>query len=189
MVDMAAKGWYNGSTHAHPNKGGNQHNTLEDVMAAARAEGLDLVTTLVGNKDTRIVDREHFVKGGGEHPVSLGDPNLIVLVGQEFRPLLWGHVFLVGLKDHLISPFATGYEGTGIESLYPTNTDMFRKAKTQGAVVGYAHAFGGSGDPLQGNLGGAKGFAVDLALGAVDALEWSSSSRASCARLASRAEQ
>ncbi len=179
MIDVAAKGWYNGSTHAHPNKGGNQHNTLEDVMAVARAEGLNLVTTLVGNKDTRIVDREHFVKGGGAHPVSRGDPNLIVLVGQEFRPLLWGHVFLVGLRDHLISPFATGYEGTGIESLYPTNTDVFRQAKSQGAVVGYAHAFGGSGDPLQGNLGGGKGFAVDLALGAVDALEWSSSSRAS----------
>ncbi len=179
MVDMPAKGWYSGTTHTHPNKGGNQNNTLEDVMAIGRAEDLRVVTPLVANKDNRIIDREHWVKGGGEHPVSRDDPNMIVLVGQEFRPPLWGHVFYVGLKDHLISPFTNGYEGTALESFYPSNTDMFRKAKAQGAVVGYAHSFGGSGDPLRSSLGGGKGFAVDLALGTVDALEWASSSRAS----------
>ena len=178
MVNMAAKGWYNGSTHAHPNKGGNQNNSMDDLMFAGRAEGLNLITALIGNKDTRIVDREYFVPGGGAHPVSRG-ADMSVLVGQEFRPLVWGHVFLVGLRDHLISPFATGYEGTAIDSLYPTNTDMFRKAKEQGGVVGYAHAFGGGGDPGAGSLGGGKGFAVDVALGTVDALEWSSSSRSS----------
>ena len=73
------------------------------------------------------------------------------------------------MKDHLISPFTTGYEGTAIESLYPSNTDMFRKAKAQGATVGYVHAFGGEGDPLEGRLGGAKGFMVDAALGTTDA--------------------
>src|SRR2546427_93065 len=103
----------------------------------------------------------------------------MVLVAEEFRPALWGHVVYLGLKDHLISPFANGYEGTAIESPYPTNADMFRKAKAQGAVVGYAHAFGGERDPAAGNLGGAKGFAMDAALGVVDTLEWASSSRAS----------
>jgi hypothetical protein len=56
---------------------------------------------------------------------------------------------------------------------------MFRKAKAQGAVVGYAHAIGGGRDPVAGNLGGAKEFAMDAALGALDTLEWASSSRAS----------
>ena len=41
------------------------------------------------------------------------------------------------------SPWSTGYEGTGIESLYPSNTDMLRKAKAQGATTDYAHSFGG----------------------------------------------
>jgi hypothetical protein len=136
MIDMAAKGWYSGSTHAHANKGANQHNSLQDVMSIARAEGLHLITTLAGNKDTRIIDREHFVPGGGEHPVSRDDPSLIILVGQEYRPLVWGHVFLVGLRDHLISPFTAGYEGIALESLYPTNTDVFRMAKAQGGVTG-----------------------------------------------------
>ena len=67
----------------------------------------------------------------------------MLVVGQEYRPPFYGHVFMFELRDHLIRPFTTGYEGTAIESLYPSNTDMFRKAKAQGATVGYVHAFGG----------------------------------------------
>jgi hypothetical protein len=29
----------------------------------------------------------------------------------------------------MISPFVTGYEGTGVESLYPSNTDILRYAR------------------------------------------------------------
>jgi hypothetical protein len=103
---------------------------------------------------------------------------MVLVVGQEYRPPFWGHVFMFGLRDHLISPFTTGYEGTAIESLYPSNTDMFRKAKAQGAYVGYVHAYGGERDPLEAELGGAKGAIVDAALGTIDAIEWSSASRA-----------
>jgi TolB protein len=56
---------------------------------------------------------------------------------------------------------------------------MFRKAIAQGAAVGYVHAFGGDRDPLQGSLGGGKGFPVDAALGTTHAIEWSGSSRGS----------
>jgi TolB protein len=177
IVDMAGKGWYSGSTHAHMNYGGNLHNTLENMMMMSRAEDQDVVNVLIANKDNRILDWQHFVKGGGEHPVSKSDPSLKVIVGEEYRPPFWGHVFFIGLRDHLISPFTTGYEGTAIESLHPSNTDMFRKAKAQGAATAYVHAFGGDNDPLQGNLGGAKGFAVDAALGTIHAVEWSSSGR------------
>ena len=85
---------------------------------------------------------------------------------------------MFGLKEHLISPFVTGYEGTAIESLYPSNTDMFLKAKAQGAVTGYVHPFLGENDPLLGNLGGGKGFIVDAALETTDAIEWSDANRA-----------
>ncbi len=176
MVAMASKGWYGGATHTHMNYGGNLHNTLENVLAMGRAEGLDVICPLVANKDNRILDWEHFVQGGGEHPVSTKD--IKVIVGEEYRPPFWGHVFLIGLRDHLISPFLTGYEGTAIESLYPSNTDMFRKAKAQGAITGYVHPFGGNGDPLNAGLGGAKAFPVDLALGAVDTIDSSGSNHA-----------
>jgi TolB protein len=174
MEDMAAKGWYSASTHVHSNYGGNLHNTLENLVMMSRAEDQDLVLEQVANKDNRILDYQYFVPGGGAHPLSTEDQ--IVVVGQEFRPPFYGHVFMFGMRDHLISPFVTGYEGTAIESLYPSNTDMFIKAKQQGATTGYVHAFGGENDPLQGNLGGGKGFMVDAALGTTDALEWSDAS-------------
>ncbi|HJO11422.1 MAG: CehA/McbA family metallohydrolase [Gammaproteobacteria bacterium] len=176
MEDMAAKGWYSASTHVHSNYGGNLHNTLENLVMMSRAEDQDLVLEQVANKDNRILDYQYFVPGGGAHPLSSEDQ--IVVVGQEYRPPFYGHVFMFGLRDHLISPFVTGYEGTAVESLYPSNTDMFIKAKQQGATTGYVHAFGGENDPLQGNLGGGKGFMVDAALGTTDALEWSDASRA-----------
>jgi hypothetical protein len=137
MVDFAARGWINGSTHVHMNYGGNLRNTLQNLMFMSKAEDQEVVNELVANKDNRILDWQHFVPGGGEHPVSKGDPETLVIVGEEYRPPFFGHVSFIGLRDHLISPFTTGYEGTGIESLYPSNTDMFRKARAQGAVVGY----------------------------------------------------
>ena len=99
-------------------------------------------------------------------------------MGEEYRPPFYGHISFIGLRDHLISPFTTGYEGTAIESLYPSNTDMFRKARAQGAVVGYVHAFSGEADPLEGGLGVARGFPVDAALGTIHTMEWSVASRA-----------
>ena len=176
MTDMGARGWYSASTHVHANYGGNLHNTLENLMMMSRAEDQDLVLEQVANKDNRILDYQYFVPGGGVHPVS--EPDQLVVVGQEFRPPFYGHVFMFGLEEHLISPFVTGYEGTAIESLYPSNTDMFLKAKAQGAVTGYVHPYLGESDPLLGNLGGGKGFIVDAALGTADALEWSDASTA-----------
>ena len=72
----------------------------------------------------------------------------------------------------------TGYEGTALDSLYPTNTDLFRKARAQGAATGYVHAFGGDG--IRSKAASAEQrFPVDVALGTVDALEWSAASRGS----------
>jgi dipeptidyl aminopeptidase/acylaminoacyl peptidase len=178
IVDVGAKGWYSGTTHTHMNYGGSARITPDYLMMTARAQDLDILSALVANKDNRILDWQYFEKGGGEHSSSKGNPQQIVVFGEENRPPFWGHTFMIGLDDHLISPFLTGYEGTGVESLYPSNTDLFRKAKAQGAAVGYVHAFGGNGDPLEGGLGGAKGFPVDMALGTADGFELSAPSRA-----------
>jgi TolB protein len=177
LTDFAAKGWYNGSTHVHMNYAGNLHNTLENLMMMSDAEDQDIVNEQVANKDNRVLDYQYFIPGGKPHPLST--PDRLLMIGQEYRPPFWGHVFMFQLRDHLISPFTTGYEGTAIESLYPSNTDMFRKARAQGATVGYVHAFQGPDvDPLKGNLGGGKGFIVDAALGTTDAVEWSNAGRA-----------
>ncbi|PYT26701.1 MAG: hypothetical protein DMG57_20670 [Acidobacteria bacterium] len=178
LIDMKTLGWFSGSTHVHMNYAGNLSNTLDNLRMMSRAEDQDVLNELIANKDNRVLDWQYFVPGGGEHPISKNDPSLKVIVGEEYRPPFYGHVFFLGLRDHLISPFTTGYEGTAIESLYPSNTDMFRKAAAEGAVTAYVHAFTGDQDPLETNLGVAKGFPVDAALGTVRALEWSHSSRA-----------
>ncbi len=177
MADLGAKGWYSGSTHVHMNYAGNLHNTPENLAYMSRAEGMDVIMNLAANKDNRILDHQYFA-GPGEHPATKGYHDVKLHLGEEYRPPFYGHVFYLGLKDHLISPFTTGYEGTGIESLYPSNTDMFRKARAQGALNGYVHAFSGERDPLDGDLGVAKGFPVDAALGTVECLEWSAATRA-----------
>ena len=176
ITDMSARGWHNGSTHVHMNYGGNLHNTLENLMMMSAAEDQDIVFEQVANKDNRILDHQFFVPGGGPHPLSRKD--MVLVVGQEYRSPFWGHVFMFGMRNHLISPYTTGYEGTAIESLYPSNTDMLRKARAQGAYVGYVHAYAGERDPLEADLGGAKGAIVDAALGATDAIEWSAATRA-----------
>jgi len=172
ITDMPARDWYSGSTHVHMNYGGNLHNTPDNTAAMAAAEDLHVVNALASNKDNRVLDWQYFRPGALEYPVSPPVPGVKVLIGEEYRPAFFGHSFLIGLKEHLISPFMTGYEGTAIDSIYPTNAQMFRKAKAQGAVTGYVHPFGNV-DPLEADLGGAKGLAVDAALGTVDALEWS----------------
>jgi TolB protein len=181
ITDMSAKGWYSASTHTHMNYGGNLRNTLENLLFMAKAEDQDIVTELVANKENRVFDYQYFEPGGGEHSISRRDQATKMIVGQEYRPPFYGHIFLIGLRDHLLSPYVTGYEGTGVDSLYPSNTDIFRKAAKQNAVTGYVHAFSGDTDPLesrQNPLGVAKAFPVDAALGTVQCLEWSSSSGA-----------
>ncbi len=178
LAGFDKSGWWGGSTHVHMNYAGNLHNTGDNLIRMAKSEGMDMIMHQVANKDNRILDHQYFA-GPGENPVSFGDPLVKMHTGQEYRPPFYGHVFMLGLRDHLITPYTTGYEGTGIESLYPSNTDMLRKARAQGGVLGYVHAFYSDKDPLEGDLGIAKGFGVDLALKTFECLEWSGSNRAS----------
>lgn len=175
VTDMSAKGWFSGSTHVHMNYAGNLHNTPENLMMMSAAEDQDMVNEQVANKDNRVLDYQYFVPGGNAHPLSTAER--VLVVGQEYRPAFYGHVFMFQLRKHLISPFTTGYAGTAIESLYPSNTDMLRKAKAQGATTGYVHPFSGDADPIDQQLGTGKGFIVDAALETTDAYEWSNSGR------------
>ena len=164
LADLKAQGWYSGSNHVHMNYAGNLHNTPENLVFMSRAEDLDVIGQLVANKDNRILDYQYF--SGAPHPLT--DSTIVLYFNEEYRPPFYGHVSFINLTEHLISPFVTGYEGTAIESLYPSNTQMFRLARQQGALGAYVHPYWGSEDPLETNLGVAKAFPVDVALGTVD---------------------
>jgi len=174
LVNLKAKGWYSGSNHVHMNYAGNLHNTPGNMMMMAAAEDMDMSSLQIANKDNRVLDYQHYTPGQDQHPVSTR--TRVMHVGQEYRPPFYGHISLFNLTSHLISPFVTGYEGTGVESLYPSNTDIFRYAKEQGGIGAYVHPYYGDADPLETGLGTAKTFPVDVALGAVSYHElWSQS--------------
>lgn len=174
LTDLRGRGWYSGSNHAHLNYAGNLHNTPANMMMMAAAEDVNVVQLQIANKDNRILDYQHYVPGQAQHPLSTS--RRMMHVGQEYRPPFYGHIALFNLREHLISPFVTGYDGTGVESLYPSNTDILRYAKRQGGIGAYVHPFGGARDPLETNLGTAKSFPVDVALEAVSYHElWSQS--------------
>jgi Tol biopolymer transport system component len=153
-----AAGWYSGSDHIHMNYGGNLRNTPANLMLLARAEALNVIGEKIANKDHRIFDHQHFT--GKPHEVSTSTH--LLSFGEEYRPPFYGHINFINLTRHLISPFTTGYEGSAIESLYPTNTDMFRLARQQGAIGGYVHPW--SREPEKTTYSVARGFPVDLAL-------------------------
>ncbi|MBM3785581.1 MAG: hypothetical protein FJW30_14550 [Acidobacteria bacterium] len=165
LISMNAAGWWSASDHVHMNYAGNLHNTPEHLMMMARAEDLDVVGEKICNKDHRIFDHQYFTG----KPHALTNREQILSFGEEYRPPFYGHINFINLTKHLISPFTTGYEGSGIDSLYPSNTDMFLAARKQGAVGGYVHPW--SGDPVRAGYAGARGFPVDLALGAFEYLE------------------
>ena len=164
LADLEAAGWYSGSNHVHMNYAGNLHNTPENLVFMAAAEDVHVIGEMIANKDNRILDYQFFT--GAPH--ALSDDKHVLYFNEEYRPPFYGHISLINLTEHLISPFTTGYQGTAIESLYPSNTDMFRLAREQGGLGAYVHPFWGSRDPLETNLGVAKAFPVDLALGVLD---------------------
>jgi len=169
MTNLAVKGWYGGSGHVHMNYGGIFHENPENLISMADAEDLSIIGAVVANKDNRILDFPYF--RGGLDPRSTKDR--LLYFNEEYRPPLLGHLALLNLKTHLISPFATGYEGTAIESVYPSNTDILRLAREQRAIGGYVHPF--DSEPSTHEFSRARGLPVDVALGTVDFLEVSSS--------------
>jgi TolB protein len=164
-ANLNGAGWYSGSDHVHMNYGGNLRNTPEELMMLARAEWLNVVGEKVANKDHRIFDHQHFT--GAPHKLSTNTQ--LLSFGEEYRPPFYGHINFINLTQHLISPFTGGYEGSGIESIYPSNTDIFRIGRKQGAIAGYVHPW--SRDPETGEYSVARGFPVDLALGSFEYLE------------------
>lgn len=166
FTDFKAKGWFSGSDHVHMNYAGNLQNTPENLLFMAAAEDLDVVGEKIANKDNRIFDHQYF---NGPYDDARSTPARILAWGQEYRPPFYGHINFINLTSHLLSPFTTGYEGTAIESLYPSNTDIFRLGRAQGALGGYVHPF--SSNPARVGYANARGFPVDLALGTFTYLE------------------
>jgi len=127
--------WRSADLHVHMNYGGNYRNTPENLAKQARAEDLDVIYNLVVNKEERVPDIGYFRPG--VDPAS-GD-GVLIIQSQEFHTSYWGHLGLLGLSDHLLTPDFSAYQHTALASPWPDNGAVADLAHAQGALVGYVH--------------------------------------------------
>jgi TolB protein len=161
------KGWRGGDLHVHMNYAGAYRNNPQTLAFQARAEGLNVVESLIVNKEQRIPDIAFFT--GRPDAVSTAD--LLIVHGQEYHTSYWGHTALLGLSDHILLPAYAAYVNTPAASLFPHNAAIFDLAHAQGAITGYVHPFESDPDPSRRDEPLHSELPVDVALGKVDYLE------------------
>jgi TolB protein len=129
--------WVSADLHVHMNYGGQYRNTPAHLAEQAAAEDLNLVYNLVVNKEERVPDIARFRTG--TDPASTN--SAVILQAQEFHTSFWGHLGLLYLSDHLITPDFAAYRHTAMASPYPYNAVIADLAHQQGGLVGYVHPF------------------------------------------------
>jgi hypothetical protein len=136
--------WRSADLHVHMNYGGTYRNTPANLARQARAEDLDAVYNLIVNKEERIPDIGYPV---GSDAASNADT--LIMHSQEFHTSYWGHLGLLHLSDHLLTPDFSAYQHTALASPYPYNGKVADMAHAQGALVGYVHPFDWVIDPAK----------------------------------------
>ena len=150
--------------HVHMNYGGHYRHTLQTLAAQARAEDLDVIYNTVVNKEQRIPDIG-YAGGGVTH-----DGGVTIFQAQEYHTSYWGHLGLLDLHDHFLTPDFSAYQQSALTSPYPHNGAVADLAHAQGALVGYVHPFDWEIVPdKEKTLTNA--LPVDVALGKVDYIE------------------
>lgn len=150
--------------HVHMNYGGHYHNTADNLIEQARAEHLDVVYNLIVNKEERIPDVAQFTTQ------AMRKNGVLLMQGQEFHSNYWGHLGLLDLDDHFLTPDFSAYRETAFTSPYPHNGAIEGLAHAQHALVGYAHPFDEPVNPDK-DLKLTNGLPADVALGNVDYYE------------------
>ncbi len=158
--------WQSGDVHVHMNYGGTYRNTPERLVAQASAEDLDLVFNLIVNKEQRVPGIAAF----SPLPDPASTPAVLLAHSQEYHTGYWGHVGLLGLRDHILLPAYAAFGNTAAASLYPTNAVIADLAHDQRALVGYVHPFEAEPDPAK-DAQLTNALPVDAALGKVDYYE------------------
>jgi Tol biopolymer transport system component len=167
IADLAAEGWQSADLHVHMNYGGTYRNDPERLAFQAAAEDLRLVENLIVNKEQRIPDVGWF----DGTPDVFPQRGVVIDHAQEFHTSYWGHLGLLGLRDHLLLPDYAAYPNTAAASLHPTNATILDLARAQGGVGGYVHPFDSLPDPSDPATPLTNELPVDVALGKVDYYE------------------
>jgi Tol biopolymer transport system component len=152
--------------HVHMNYGGHYRNTPENLARQARAEDLDVVYNLIVNKEERVPDIGYFRPG----PDPASGDGVLILHSQEYHTSYWGHLGLLGLSDHFLTPGFSAYQNSPLASAWPHNGIVADLAHAQGALVGYVHPFDTDIDPAT-EKALSNELPADVANGKVDYME------------------
>jgi hypothetical protein len=158
--------WRSADLHVHMNYGGAYRNRPEILARQARAEDLDVVYNLIVNKEERIPDVGYF----RSDPDPASGNGVLVMHAQEYHTSFWGHLGLLDLSDHLLTPDFSAYQHTALASPYPHNGAVADLAHAQGALVGYVHPFDWDIDPAK-EKSLSNELPADVAHGKVDYIE------------------
>jgi TolB protein len=152
--------------HVHMNYGGTYRNGPERLAEQARAEDLDVVYNLIVNKEERVPDIGYFLS----RPDPASSHDVLIMQAQEYHTSYWGHLGLLYLSDHVLTPDFSAYQNTALASPYPHNGVIADLAHTQGALVGYVHPFDWDIDPPK-EKALSNELPADVANGKVDYIE------------------
>jgi TolB protein len=158
--------WRSADLHVHMNYGGSYRNTPENLARQARAEDLDAVYNLIVNKEERVPDVGYF----RPDPDPASSSDVLIMHSQEYHTSYWGHLGLLGLSDHYLTPGFSAYQNTALASPYPDNGAIADLAHAQGALVGYVHPFDTDPDPVK-DKSLTNELPADVANGKVDYME------------------
>jgi hypothetical protein len=136
-IDPAQYGWYSGDHHVHAAGCSHYQNPTEgvlpqDMIRQISGERLNIGSVLTWGPDYYY--QKQFFSG---HDDPLSKPDELMHYDLEvsgFPSSHAGHIVLLGLREQ-------GYPGATRISEWPTwDLPIFRWAKSQGAVVGFAHS-------------------------------------------------
>ncbi|HEY4367084.1 MAG TPA: CehA/McbA family metallohydrolase [Steroidobacteraceae bacterium] len=150
--------------HVHMNYGGHYRHNLETLAQQSRAEGLDVIYNTIVNKEQRVPDIAHF------NDATYRQAGVTIFQAQEYHTSFWGHMGLLGLNDHYLTPGFSAYQHSALASPYPYNGVIADLAHEQGALVGYVHPYDWEIVPLQ-EKSLTHALPADVAMGKVDYLE------------------
>jgi len=159
--------WVSGDVHVHMNYGGAYRNAPENLVKQAEAEGLQVVHSLIVNKEQRIPDIAYFTG----KPDAASHARTLLWHAQEFHTSSWGHLGLLGLQKNILLPDYADYPLTAAASLYPSNDVIADLAHAQGALLGYVHPFSAPAPNPQSDERLTHSLPMAVALGKVDYLE------------------
>jgi TolB protein len=160
LIDMPAKGWHSGDTHAHDLHQGRFGLSHEWLFAQSLAEDLHVTNVLIHMDGTRLMGRWQDLTG---EPIRESTSSHILQFAQEFRGSL-GHLGLLGIQQFKL-PLVGGANNTPFSQI-ASDLPYLDHARDQGGIGGFMHPFINRTDSAAGWA--STLIPVDLALGRGD---------------------